>query len=76
MMSNLNEIVSLLCLIAVGSALAEGDRGQVLYFDISDFHRSHHISNVRAQSCCFSLDEVLGFHPKLPPAVSWTWGQA
>src|SRR5205823_5461064 len=35
-------------------------RGQVFYFDISDFGRSHHVMNVRARSCCFGLHELFG----------------
>ena len=41
-------------------------RGQVLCFDISDFRRSH-VVNVRAPSCCFSVDELFGL-PAEPPA--------
>jgi hypothetical protein len=35
-------------------------RGKVLYFDISDFRRSHYGFNVSARSCCFSLNELFG----------------
>ena len=37
-----------------------GRRGRVLYFDISDFLRSHQVVNARARSYCFSLDELFG----------------
>jgi hypothetical protein len=47
-------------LIGTKAAQEQRRQGEVLLFDISDFRRSHHVVNVRARSCCFSLDELAG----------------